>query len=101
MHSRRRNGSSRAPDFSAVFYLDMGLPVPFAQVAELAVATLREAYRLHHPRQLECEAWGRLMLSAGTVRDPRGEAFGSLPVVLRPGYLSPGRPVSTARNRTV
>jgi len=47
------------PDFVPNFFLDAAAPVPFRRVAELAVATLRDVYRIHHPVMLEYTAFGR------------------------------------------
>jgi type III secretion system-like peptide-binding chaperone len=44
------------PDGSPNFYLDAGAPVPYGDLAALAVKTLREIYRVGHPGQLEYAA---------------------------------------------
>jgi len=44
------------PDFRPTYFLDIELPLMCVAMAELAVATLREVYRIHHPRELEYEA---------------------------------------------
>jgi len=47
------------PGFSVEgnFYVDAAAPVPAAQVAELACATLRHVYGVHHPGELEYVAF--------------------------------------------
>ena len=44
------------PDFVPWFHVETADPVPFIELAELAAATLRDVYRLHHPSVLEYDA---------------------------------------------
>jgi len=43
----------RDPDGSPNFFLDLALPVNFRRVADMAVQTLRQVYRISHPGQLQ------------------------------------------------
>ena len=40
------------PDFRPTYFLDIELRLMCVAMAERAVATLREVYRIHHPREL-------------------------------------------------
>ncbi len=45
------------PDGSANYFLDLARPVPFGDVARLAVDTLRGVHRAEHPGDLEYQAF--------------------------------------------
>ena len=50
----------RDPDGSPNFFLDLALPVNFRRVADMAVQTLRQVYRISHPGQLQYRSFDRL-----------------------------------------
>lgn len=47
----------RDPDGSPNFFLDLALPVDFRRVADMAVKTLRQVYRIPHPGQLQYKSF--------------------------------------------
>jgi len=47
----------RDPDGSPNFFLDLALPVNFRRVADMAVKTLRQVYRIPHPGQLQYKSF--------------------------------------------
>lgn len=60
-------GLAQPADGSSNFYIDAATPVPHAQLAGIAVASLRGAYRVRHPGELEYAAYGH---HAATIRLP-------------------------------
>jgi hypothetical protein len=50
-------GVPEPADGSPNFYLDAAVPVPYATLASLAVATLRRVYGVRHPGELEYSAY--------------------------------------------
>ena len=55
------------PDGSPNFFVDFDYPVDSGEIAELAVRTLREVFRISHPSRLEYRAFGRY---GGQIRFP-------------------------------
>jgi hypothetical protein len=49
-------GTAEPADGSPNFYLDTATPVPFGRLATLGVKTLRAAYRVRHPGELQYSA---------------------------------------------
>src|SRR5689334_14225111 len=47
----------RDPDGSPNFFLDLALPLDFRRVADMAVKTLRQLYRIQHPGQLQYKSF--------------------------------------------
>lgn len=50
---RQSDDEEEAPDGSPNYYIDAAAPVPYDRLAELAVRTLRDVYRVGHPGNLQ------------------------------------------------
>jgi hypothetical protein len=63
------------PDGSPNFFIDAGLPVDFAALAGVAVATFREIYHVRHPKRLQYSAFSsdKTQIRFPTLRIKRGK----------------------------
>jgi hypothetical protein len=72
--SGREEGDGPSPadiDGSSNFFLDSAHPIDYASLARLAVATLRQVYRIGHPGELEYSA-GSTVDGGAALRFPLG-----------------------------
>jgi len=61
-------GAQEPAEGSANFYVDAGVPVPYARLAALAVRTLRAIYHIRHPKEL---TYNSLSRNGVAIRFPR------------------------------
>ncbi|MFI5342035.1 MAG: hypothetical protein ACHQ7N_19630 [Candidatus Methylomirabilales bacterium] len=52
-------GAQEPAEGSCNFYVDAGVPVPYARLAALAVGTLRAIYQIRHPEELAYKSFSR------------------------------------------